>query len=265
MMRTTGPNGWAIWTGLAWASLAVAAWAGCPQPAPVPPSQEIEILDPGVDPRGIAAIIPMHRADGLTRIGVPPTVLVHRYYYTGDRTFQGPMLTGGPCVVVVSHPRTGEQLYLPVQMLPGAPRVIYKSNSIEYDYGARGITIEFCLLSCQPKVVYRTGTPVLREVKNAADKVNDCCKSLIQRTSLPEYAEKACATTKNMTETAVDNASALCGAVTAPVIQVFQLLPGAKWATSSDQQRANVKQGSIIQAATERANSQETVFIQRGP
>src|SRR5262245_125102 len=85
------------------------------QPAPVPPDLEIEVLDPNVDPRGNptvvtrpAAIPTGMGASGRVIVDIPPTVLVHRYYYTGDRSFQYKMLPGGPCIVVASHPKTGE-------------------------------------------------------------------------------------------------------------------------------------------------------------
>ncbi|MFN0054899.1 MAG: hypothetical protein ACKV0T_22235 [Planctomycetales bacterium] len=120
---------------------------------PVPPGLEIEILDPGVDPIGNPAVLPQASRGGERGVAIPPTVLVHRYYYTGDRNFQGPLLPGGPSVVVFNHPKTGERLYLDVQMLPGAPRVFYTSRSIEYDYGEQRIVIGFNLCG-KPTVTF---------------------------------------------------------------------------------------------------------------
>src|SRR5437870_1587189 len=78
------------------------------QPAPVPPALEIEILDPNVDPRGNPAVLTRPATvltctgpEGRVVVDIPPTVLVHRYYYTGDRSFQARLLPGGPCIVVV--------------------------------------------------------------------------------------------------------------------------------------------------------------------
>src|SRR5215210_1802429 len=86
-------------------------WAAAAKfPAAVPPTLEIEVLDPNVDPVGNPAVVPTIGPDGLTHITIPRTVLVHRYYFNGERTFQGPLLRGGPCVVVINHPKTGEQL-----------------------------------------------------------------------------------------------------------------------------------------------------------
>jgi hypothetical protein len=59
--------------------------AGRPS-APVPPTQEIVVLDPNVDPNGNPAVIPRPNCN-FTLVDIPPTVLVHRFYYTGDRSF----------------------------------------------------------------------------------------------------------------------------------------------------------------------------------
>ena len=82
--------------------------------APVPPTQEIELLDPGVDPTGkpTAIVRPDPNNPGLQQVDVPPAILVHKFYYTGDRTFQGPMLPGGPTIAALNHPKTGERTYV---------------------------------------------------------------------------------------------------------------------------------------------------------
>ncbi|MCD0458820.1 hypothetical protein [Roseiconus lacunae] len=110
--------------------------------ARVSPVLEIEVIDPGVDARGNPAVLLESDGEGLL-VDIPPTVLVHRYYYTGDREFQGPRLPGGPSIVVANHPKTGERVYVSVQMLPGAPLVRYTHRLIEYDYGDRGLSVIF--------------------------------------------------------------------------------------------------------------------------
>lgn len=141
--------------------------------APVPPHLEIEVLDPNVDPNGNPAVIAWSKpkSDHM-EIDIPPAVLVHRYYYTGERSFQGPMLPGGPSILVVNHPKTGERCYIPAQMLPGAPRVTYSSHGIEYDYGQHGITLKFGLLG-EPSVKYRSSLPWREKAAKAvhADKI----------------------------------------------------------------------------------------------
>lgn len=134
-------------------------------PAPVPPWLEIEVLDPGVEPEGNPAVRLERRTDGQLDVEIPPTILVHRYYYSGDRSFQAQILPGGPCIVVCNHPRNGERVYVPVQMMPGAPRVTYTAHSIEYDYGQNAMEITF-RNHLLPKVTYRNGEPLRERVGN---------------------------------------------------------------------------------------------------
>jgi hypothetical protein len=127
--------------------------------APVPPSLEIEVIDPGVDPNGNPAVLLERCADGTMQVNIPPVVLVHRFYYSGDRSFQGPMLPGGPSIVVANHPKTGERCYIPAQMMPGAPRVTYTGHAIEYDYGEHAVCVHFSAWG-PPTVKYRDGVPI---------------------------------------------------------------------------------------------------------
>ncbi|HMP78073.1 MAG TPA: hypothetical protein PKD54_01350 [Pirellulaceae bacterium] len=135
-------------------------------PLPVPPHLEIEVIDPGVDPVGNPAVRLQDTGTDTTLVDIPPTVLVHRYYYSGDRSFQGPLLPGGPTIVVANHPITGERCYIELQMLPGAPRVLYSGRSIEYDYGSHSTIVRFPKRGC-PTVVYRNGATFSRAVADA--------------------------------------------------------------------------------------------------
>ncbi len=39
------------------------------------------------------------------KVDIAPTVHVHRYYYSGDKEIQGPIINGGPTVVVAITPK----------------------------------------------------------------------------------------------------------------------------------------------------------------
>ncbi|MBC8350737.1 MAG: hypothetical protein H8E66_02040 [Planctomycetes bacterium] len=158
--------------------------------ANVPPSLEIEVLDPGVDPQGNPAVLLQRGLDGQMLVDIPPVVLVHRYYYSGARSFQGPMLPGGPSILVVNHPKTNERCYIPAQMMPGAPRVTYQHDSIEYDFGEHATTLHFGLFG-KPTVKYRKGvawqTTVsklmhVNQLKQATEHVSQSTKSFAQHT-----------------------------------------------------------------------------------
>jgi hypothetical protein len=166
-------------------------------PRNVPPTDEIEVLDPSADPLGRPAVELHQSAHGL-QVDIPPAVLVHKYYYSGDRSFQAQMLPGGPSIIVVNHPKTGERCYIEAQMLPGAPRVTYTSSCIEYDYGENGITVHFGLFG-QPTIKYRSGVTWstkmsnlvhAEQLKEKTQKVTAGCKALVSasQTSLKAAA-----------------------------------------------------------------------------
>ena len=75
-----------------------------PNAGNVPPTLELQILDPNADPVGNPTAVPRQVAPGRAQIDIPTTVIVHRFYYTGDRTFQGPFLKGGSCTLVLHLP-----------------------------------------------------------------------------------------------------------------------------------------------------------------
>lgn len=217
-----------------WSSLVGPAWPGeiC-KPTQVPPWLEIEVLDPNAHPRGIPAIVPTDaNHDGQMEIDIPQTILVHRYYYTGERSFQGPMIPGGPSIVVASHPKTGERCYVNVQMLPGAPRVTYRKDSIEYSYGHQVISVCFGMLG--PKVVFRNGPGLGDRVGAVGTAVCNCAVNTVQNSSIPTHAAAICTKTKNVAHTTCDGVHAVAKGVTTPIRQIVQVLPFGKMLTSGD-------------------------------
>ncbi len=238
------------------------------QPVAVPPGLEIEVLDPNVDPQGNPTVLTRPAAvtssfghDGQLQVDIPPTVLVHRYYYTGDRSFQARLLPGGPCIVVVSHPKTGERLYIPVQLPPGAPRVTYTDSSIEYDYGTQAVTISFCcLLHCSPKVTYRQGITVKEKVEHCAVCARDATRRLVNRTGIPECADKAAAGTKSAVVTTVDRVNDLGKKLLAPPIALIRATPLSNLLNESPEVRAEKDRAAEVKRAADRA-SQADSFI----
>lgn len=189
------------------------------QPRNVPPTDEIELLDPNADPLGRPAVELHDTAHGL-QVDIPPAVLVHKYYYTGDRSFQAQMLPGGPSIIVVNHPKTGERCYIEAQMLPGAPRVTYTSSCIEYDYGENGITVHFGLFG-QPTIKYRSGVTWGTKMSN-----------MVHAEQWKENAQKVAAGSKaiafasqtSLKVAAIDGAEVLKTA-TLPVQNILRMMP----------------------------------------
>lgn len=100
---------------------------------------ELVVMDPGVNETGLPKI--SLQKDGTIKI--PPTVHVHRYYYNGDKEYQGPFGHGGPTIIVACHPKTGKRLYIKAQLPPGAPVISYSEHDIEYAYPHRKVIIKF--------------------------------------------------------------------------------------------------------------------------
>lgn len=224
------------------------------EPTPVPPTLEIEVLDPNVDARGNPAVLTKpfclptpFGPDGRVAVDIPPTVLVHRYYYTGNRSFVGPMLPGGPSIVVAHHPRTGERLYVSVMMLPGAPRVVYTSKEIEYDYGTQAIII--CFGACHPKVVYRQGVPVTKKMYNTVVCTAEATRQFLDRTGLPECNAKIANATKSFALTTADRINDVGRFICGPPTELVRRTPLGSLFTSSPENLAIHERDALIRRA----------------
>jgi len=239
-------------------ALQARARAHLPQATPVPPTQELELLDPNVDPLGrpTVKVSPIVGPDGVAHIDIPPCVLVHKYYYTGDRSFQGPMLPGGPTIVVFNHPADGERIYLEIQMPPGAPRVIYTRHSIEYNYGFQSVILSFGAHG-RPKIAFRQGASALTEAKVAREQARQATRRFIQRTGLPEARRKVHEKLRNAGDATADRLHDIGKAAVTPVVQMVKLIPGIQMLTSSPEQTVETERNSLVKSGTANLSSFE--------
>ena len=189
-------------------------------PSKVPPTMEIEVLDPGVDPEGKPAVRIERGPNGERVVEIPPTVLVHRYYYTGDRSFQAQMLRGGPVIIVLNHPKTGERTYVEANLPPGAPRVTYRQNKVIYDYDHHAAILQFGLLG-KVTVTYRSGRTWSQTATRALhlETIHDHSKKMAVSTK--QCASRVCTTAGGVAVVAKDTAK---GVVT-PVVKLGAALP----------------------------------------
>jgi len=232
--------------------------------APVPPTQEIELLDPGVDPTGkpTAIVRPDPFNPGMKLVDVPPTVIVHKFYYSGDRSFQGPMLPGGPMIAAVNHPKTGERTYVNIVLPPGAPKIIYTSHGIRYDYGPQSVTLTFGLLCGKPTVHYSNATKAGDFTKNVAVATATGTKNFVQRTGLPQGLQRFGQGTKNALGTAADHIHDAGRMVLTPVVNGLRSLPGAQLLQSSPEDQGEKARDAAMRQADRRINP-DTAFIKR--
>lgn len=212
----------------------------------VSPVLEIEVIDPGVDAQGNPAVV-LHDVEDGTIVDIPPTVLVHRYYYTGDRRFRGPNLPGGPSIVVANHPRTGERVYVPVQLLPGSPMVHYTHCEIEFDYGETGISVVFPMIG-QPRTKIRSGRKLTSRVADALQweelqkkRENKVRGRISPAKRVAIFAEGALLTAEEWTRP-----------ITQPAKQIVRLIPGVVALTDPETEVENARRVYAHNAETER-------------
>ncbi|WP_143544180.1 hypothetical protein [Rhodopirellula sp. MGV] len=206
----------------------------------VSPALEIEVIDPGADSLGNPAVQLQDAGSGMA-VEIPPTVLVHRYYYTGDRSFRGPDLPGGPTIVVASHPRTGERTYVQVQMLPGSPIVHYDAHGIDYDFGDAGIKVVFPRNGC-PKVKVRSGRALTDQLGNALqlEKLRKCGENLVESQS--KTPKRIAVAAEGLVLTAKDVVSP----ITQPFQHVARLIPGYVALTDPNTEIENARRVSEV-------------------
>lgn len=221
--------------------------------ARVSPVDEIVVMDPGVDDEGNPKAIIQKNEHGDV-IDIPPTVIVHKYYYTGDRNFQGPFFPGGPSIVVVSDPVTHERLYLEVQMLPGAPRVTYRRNSINYDFGKKGIRIQFSrkwdvLHRCTPRVSYHHGKSQMKKIAEGLQKHSQNQSSWLERTGIPQATATVFSGTVNVAGKTADGINFVGKAVTTPVVKIVNATPlNALFTTSPEDEAIRIRDRNVRKA-----------------
>ncbi len=214
--------------------------------ARVSPVLEIEVLDPNRDARGNPAVTIKTDEFGNSQVDIPPSLIVHRYYYTGDRSFRGPDLPGGPSIVIAQNPRDGQQVYLPVQMLPGSPIVHYGPRSIEYDFGNRAVIVTFPHVG-EPTVSYRNGRPL---PEKAAKLLRlDKLKSAWQSTK--ETASNVRAKTKTAAQATRLAAGSVTRPFTLPAQNLARFLPGGTALTDPGLEARIVEQSALLKQQTE--------------
>lgn len=259
MLRTTR----SIWRACLMVGLALptlsAALAGDKPAVLVPPVDEITVLDPGTNSEGKPRPIVFKGADGQQRVDIPPTVIVHNFYYTGDRDFRGPILPGGPSIVVVTHPITSERLYLDVQMLPGSPRIVYRRDHIDYQFATQRIRLRFHHpLHLHDRnaatVDYddEDGSRLLETAAATKGHVHDW----VDRTGFPDAVHEVAQGTRDVLDTSADRIRDAGEFLVSPFVLLVQSTPLSGLVRSTAEDRATESRDAAVQRAsreTERA------------
>jgi len=108
--------------------------------------------------------------EGIAEINIPETLHIHRYYYSGDKEIQGPILHGGPTMIVANHPFCGERMYIRAVLPSGAPRIAYTGHTITYVYPNQRVVVRFHRIGKNKVAVnYINGQGIARNLHQTAD------------------------------------------------------------------------------------------------
>ena len=245
--------------------LAVAAWTARPargREPRAPGLNQLVVIHPGAHERGLPAVRLKPTVDGSVQVDIPRTVHVHRYYYDGDKEYQGPILQGGPTVVVANHPKWGQQMYVDVTLPAGAPIIAYDRNSITYVYPDRRVELQFSRWRAERVAVkYHAGQGVGRRASEVARRIvansRDTCDGSPTLQSVKELATGG----GGVVLGAVEGVDTLVGALIRRVTAVGELVPGVQPLFSSAEERPQrVYQHTIRRAQVEK-NRAELKFL----
>ncbi len=151
---------------------------------------ELVILDPGTHERGLPAVRLAQSPHGLV-VEIPPKVHVHRYYYNGDKEFQGPIVQGGPTVVVANHPTTGRMMYVNASLPGGAPKIVHSRAGITYVYPDRRVVISFSRCSPETAVVaHKNGQGWGQRIQGWRESVDGSVQEHLQRSPLAQSVKE---------------------------------------------------------------------------
>lgn len=199
---------------------------------------EVVVLDPGTHELGLPAVRMVPATDGQVTVEIPPTVHAHRFYYGGDKEFQGPIVQGGPTVVVANHPKTGEQMYVDVNLPPGAPVIAHRKSSITYIYLDRRVTIKFSRLKSSCVVVYqKSGQGVWRKSHDKLQSMKSATYSHFQNSQLYQAVKEGSTGGKHLVVGLVDSADQAGGSLLRLTHTAIGAIPGVSSLRSIGEER----------------------------
>lgn len=240
----------------------------CARPAhavePTAPGlSDLVVYDSGAHERGLPAVRFEPSEHGL-QVDIPPAVHVHRYYYSGDKEIQGPIIQGGPTIIVANHPKTGERMYIDAVLPAGAPRIAYDGNSITYVYTDKRVCIKFQHFPFNPCVAvvkHHGGQGIGRSVHDFHQKVTAHTQQHYTQSPLVQ----SCKDTTSSAGKLVHGAFIATGGATARVLDGLRAnadrLPGAVPLKSATDQAAERAKSAEVRKAARQKVDEELEFV----
>ncbi len=237
--------------------------SACAREPAVAGLNELVVYDPGTHERGLPAVQFAPSACGNLTVQIPPAVHVHRYYYNGDKEFQGPIIQGGPTIVVANHPdNPGCTLYIRVNLPSGTPRIAHNKSSITYVYANSRVVVKFSHCAQESAVVqHLSGQGFSRRAHAFHDRVKTRSHEVLHSLPLAQSIRK----------TGVEGGKLLNGARSAADSAAAELLdsirglagnlPGVSALQSYAEQSPARAQLDSLRAAADRQTRSATEFF----
>lgn len=224
---------------------------------------DLVILDPAQHERGLPAVILTYMNDH-PEVAIPPTVHVHRYYYSGDKVFQGPILQGGPIVLVAGHPKTGCQMYINVVLPPGAPRIAHTKNSIRYLYGDKRVEVKFQHFPFDPCVAvvkHHSGKGMGVAIRDRSELVQEHVHESLQNSETVNAVRDLAAGGHNLVKGAAATIGTMSTRGADGIKQLAKMIPGVTYLSSKAEQMPQQKYESTLRVAERQQEIDEPPFV----
>lgn len=222
---------------------------------------ELVILDPatGTSDAGAPAVIYNEETN---QVEIPPVLHVHRYYYSGDREYQGPLIGGGPTIVVAQHPATGKQVYVDVMLPAGAPEIAYTRQSISYVYEDRRIVISFSHLRKEHvKVAVIHGRGPRRVITEKAHGITERLKAKRDESGLVNSLRESAASHRNRIKGVIGLSQGAVAFAVDKTGELVRIVPGAQMLQSLGEQADEEAARQEIRHAALEKQENEQIFI----
>lgn len=225
-----------------------------------PGLHDIVVYDPGAHEIGLPKV--RFRPDG--QVDIPPAVHVHRFYYSGNKEIQGPLVAGGPTVVVANHPKTGERMYVEAMLPAGNPRIAYTKAAITYVYQDKRVAIRFHhfpFRTDRVTVHYHGGQGVGRAVEGHWSKIKQHTSQSWHDNAVVQSLKKTTSGVSDAVHGLAENAGKSTSGLLDKVGELSAIIPGFSNLQSQGQQRFERRNSTRIEGAAQTARRKEDIFV----
>ena len=221
---------------------------------------DLVVYDPGVHERGL----PSPEFVAGEKVDIPPAVHVHRYYYSGDKEIQGPIINGGPTVVVATHPKTGKRMYIDIVLPAGAPRIAYNKHGITYVYPNKRVSVTFQHFPFDPDkaiVKIHNGQGIGRRLQDSREHVSEHVKEGLANSPMFQSSKEATGEASDLLHGVKVTVGDLSSKGADGLKSFTNMIPGVTYLKSRAEQEPEKDYASSIKAAANKKDRLETPFV----